>query len=168
MYKLLYLLKRVEYQINPKFESTQRVLLELRHNTVIETTFLTTSIVILIFILTITIVFLINPDSHSNGLDFTYFFVCFAFFFLNLYIIFQFWKMAQFFTEILSHSKEISVTKSKVFLYLNVSTIVITLFRYYVHGQLFTLIGIWDDSLSGFFYTSSANLVFMRITRYIS
>ena len=42
--------------------------------------------------------------------------------------------MALFFVKILSHNNEISVPKAKCFIAINVIVIVITLFRYYVHG----------------------------------
>lgn len=76
--------------------------------------------------------------------------------------------MALFFVKILSHNNEISVPKAKCFIAINVIVIVITLFRYYVHGQLFTTIEMIDEDMPEIFFSSSVNMAFVRITRYIS
>ena len=134
MYKLLYLLKRVEYQINPKFQNTIKILNELKHNQFLETLFLTTSLIITVFILVISIYFLTAPTQPSNKLDIIYFAVGFVYVILNIVILGQFCKMAWFYIKILSYNNEISARKAKIFVVLNMVTILITLFRYYVHG----------------------------------
>lgn len=88
MYQLLYLLKRVEYQINPKFSTPYQVLVELRRNLIIGRTFILISALMIVFILIIGIIFLASPSSGSNAIDIIYFIVCFAFFFINMYILY--------------------------------------------------------------------------------
>ena len=132
-YHLLYLLKRVEYQINPKFDSADQVLRELRKNEIIERTYLSISGVSVIFILVISIEF-IERAGGANTLDIIYFFVCFAFFVFNIFLIFKFSNMAFFYIKLLSYSDEVSVKKSKMIIVFNVGVIVISLFRYFVHG----------------------------------
>jgi hypothetical protein len=134
IYQLLYLLKRVEYQINPKFSTPHQVLVELRRNLIMGRIFISISALMVVFILIISIVFLASPNSHSNAIDIIYFLVGFGFFFLNLFIMYQFLKMARFYIEILVHGQEISLWQSYAFLISNMTIIFIALFRYFVHG----------------------------------
>ena len=87
MYKLLYSLKRVEFQINPKFTSPETVLKALKRHQKIERVFITISALIVIFILVISISFMVNTSGGSNSTDIIYFFLGFAFFLLNLFIL---------------------------------------------------------------------------------
>lgn len=89
---------------------------------------------IVIFILIISISFMVNTSGTSNTPDIVYFILGFAFFFLNLFILAQFAEMSLFFIEILSYSQEISKRKAIALLVTNLLVIVITLFRYFVHG----------------------------------
>lgn len=75
--------------------------------------------------------------------------------------------MARFYIGILVHGQEISLWKSYSFVACNLAIIFITLFRYFVHGQFLSLIEMADDSIEGLFFRS-ANLVVVRITRYIA
>ena len=76
--------------------------------------------------------------------------------------------MSLFFIDILAYSLEISKGKALGLLTANLIVIIITLFRYFVHGQLFAFIGMINEDLVGIFYISSANLTISRLIRYLS
>ena len=69
-----------------------------------ERVYLSINVVIVVFILIISVIFVADPDSHANEIDLVYFIVGFAFFFFNLLILFQLGKMANFYINVLSHS----------------------------------------------------------------
>ena len=76
--------------------------------------------------------------------------------------------MAFFYIEILAYNGEVSVAKTKCFVALNMTMLVVTLFRYYVHGQAFTLVEMAYPDEDSIFFTSKVNIAVVRITRYVS
>ena len=111
---------------------------------------------------------MLDAAGSGDTIDIIYFCLGFAFFFLNLCIMGEFTRMYSFFIKILSVSQELSQRRAIALLVVNNVVIAISLFRYFVHGQLLSLIGMIDSDLEFLFYSSSGNLAFSRFTRYVS
>lgn len=132
-YYLMFALKRVEMQVNPRTDSVQKILSMIRKQRLLEVTFLslTALTVICIFVFRI---FMYNDFDGFMYWAVVWIILGFSSFVVNIYIIIYFVRMASFLMGVLGVKININNRRTKIFISVLTTMLIISLFFHYVYS----------------------------------